>query len=81
MGHILIIIIILNILLIHFLVVNTTFYFSKVVLNEVVEVVEMFIFPTCVALVMRSYEQPFFNLIFLLKTCVNKIIQYSIRLI
>jgi len=49
MGHILIIIIILNILLIHFLVVNTTFYFSKVVLNEVVEVVQMFIFPTYVA--------------------------------
>jgi hypothetical protein len=49
MDHILINIIILNILLIHFLVVNTTFYFSKVVLNEVVEVVEMFIFPTCVA--------------------------------
>jgi hypothetical protein len=49
MDHILIIIIIFNILLIHFLIVNTTFSFSKVVLNEVVEVVEMFIFPTSVA--------------------------------
>lgn len=37
-DRILIIIIIFNILLIHFLAVNTTFSFSKVVLYEVVEV-------------------------------------------